>query len=292
MTVPSFPKPPKTYSEQVAILKSRNMIVADEEKAIRKLAQLNYYRLTAYALSFKEGENYREGTRFDHIVEIYEFDQRLRNTLMRYLEQIEINLRTTIAYHLAHTYGPLGYRNQDYFYSAPKHKEFLEKLDDNISKRSTDELFIAHHIENYHRKFPIWVSVEVLTFSNLSMLYSNLLRKDQLAIAKKHNTKPFYLINWLHSLSYLRNICAHYSRLYGKNLRIPSKQLNNIPNTVDPQKLFSSIAALCFLLPQTDRENFIIEIFALIENYIEWIELKEIGFPNDWRSVLEIIHKP
>ncbi|WP_227554112.1 hypothetical protein [Acinetobacter haemolyticus] len=45
-----FNKSPKTFSEQLEILKSRGMLVADEQKAIFHLAQVNYYRLGAYWL--------------------------------------------------------------------------------------------------------------------------------------------------------------------------------------------------------------------------------------------------
>lgn len=46
-------KEPKTFNEQLQILKSRNMIVDNEEEAIKILKRTNYYRLTAYALQFK-----------------------------------------------------------------------------------------------------------------------------------------------------------------------------------------------------------------------------------------------
>ena len=55
-------KEPKTFDEQLQILKSRNMIVDNEEETIKILKRTNYYRLTAYALQFKDGDNYNNKT--------------------------------------------------------------------------------------------------------------------------------------------------------------------------------------------------------------------------------------
>ena len=44
----SSPKPHKTYEELVSLLKSRGMIIPDEERARRKFAQIGYYRLSVF----------------------------------------------------------------------------------------------------------------------------------------------------------------------------------------------------------------------------------------------------
>lgn len=50
-------KPPLTYEEQVKLLKSRGMIIPDEKRAERLLANISYYRLSAYMLPYKKKEN-------------------------------------------------------------------------------------------------------------------------------------------------------------------------------------------------------------------------------------------
>ena len=52
-----FTKPPLTYKEQVELLKSRGMIIPDEKRAKRLLANISYYRLSAYMLPYKQNEN-------------------------------------------------------------------------------------------------------------------------------------------------------------------------------------------------------------------------------------------
>ena len=46
-------KPATTYVEQINILKSRNITITNEEFCADVLGTLNYYRLTAYMLPFK-----------------------------------------------------------------------------------------------------------------------------------------------------------------------------------------------------------------------------------------------
>ena len=43
-----YDKPPKTYQEQIALLKERGVIFDDEKKAEHQLAAISYYRLSAY----------------------------------------------------------------------------------------------------------------------------------------------------------------------------------------------------------------------------------------------------
>ena len=41
-------KPPRTYAEQLEILKNRGLVVVDEPQALHCLEHHNYYRLSAY----------------------------------------------------------------------------------------------------------------------------------------------------------------------------------------------------------------------------------------------------
>jgi len=64
------------------------------------LSQLNYYRLTAYFLPFrnKQDESYRNGTSFETVYLMYEFDRRLRGLLFKVIEEIEIYVLIMVDY--------------------------------------------------------------------------------------------------------------------------------------------------------------------------------------------------
>ena len=48
-----YNKPPLNYSEQVKLLESRGLIIGNKKKAERLLANISYYRLSAYMLRIR-----------------------------------------------------------------------------------------------------------------------------------------------------------------------------------------------------------------------------------------------
>mgnify|MGYP003468992462 CR=1 FL=1 len=48
----------KTIEEQIDILKDRGVIIEDEEVAKKSLANLNYYRLSAYTLTLRKDDHF------------------------------------------------------------------------------------------------------------------------------------------------------------------------------------------------------------------------------------------
>jgi len=136
---------------------------------------------------------------------------------MEMTEQIEIAFRTHISYHVAHTYGSLGYLNSAHFENENYHAAFISELEKEVQR--SQEIFIKHHIEKYNGQIPVWVAVEVLSFGALSKLFSNMKSDDRNQISRSNYRVPArYLESWLKCLSYLRNICAHYGRLYNRPL--------------------------------------------------------------------------
>lgn len=281
--IPSV-KRPTTFEEQVEILKNRGLVISDVDSAIRTLQRINYYRLSAYTLSLKKKDQFLPDITFEHVVALYEFDRRFRYLIMEMVEQVEIAFRTHISYHIAHTYGPLGHLDPEHF---DNHDAFLAELEKEI-KRS-QEIFIKHHFEKYEGKIPVWVAIEVLSFGALSKLYSNMKNGDKNQIAKRNYRVPaIYLESWLKCMSYIRNICAHYGRLYNRPLTSKprfdrkSKQLG-----IDQGKIFAHLYVLKDLIPERNKWlNFIIRLDALLSEYSEVVEMDRIGFPEDWNAFL------
>ena len=63
--------------------------------------------------------------------------------------------------------------------------------------------------------------LEVSSFGVLSSLYSQLKPgRDKRDIANYFGLSDKALVSWLHCIVYLRNICAHHSRLWNREMRI------------------------------------------------------------------------
>jgi abortive infection bacteriophage resistance protein len=280
-------KPPKTFEEQLEILQSRGLKVGNYDKAIEILKRVNYYRFTAYTLTFKQDDVFFPGTTFELIYRHYDFDARLRNLLMEIIEYIEISFRTHIAYLIAHKYGALGHEDSNNFKNEENHKDFMNDLQECIS--SSKDPFVLHHKDKYKGKFPVWVALEVLTFSTLSKLYKNLKLSDQKKISRDYygSFHPEEVSSWLFSLSIVRNRCAHYSRLFNQTYQIKPRLTKEAHSAgVKPFTLFATIYVCKFLI--TDRHiwrNWVTELEGLIVNYPE-IDLNYIGFTEDWHALL------
>ena len=103
-------KVPTTYTEQLAKLKERGCVIEDEAACCEVLKAVNYYRLSAYFLPFRDANgHYKDGTTFRKVYRIYEFDRKLRGILFSAVEEVEIFLRARFAYYHAHKYGATGY---------------------------------------------------------------------------------------------------------------------------------------------------------------------------------------
>ncbi|MFA5261146.1 MAG: Abi family protein [Candidatus Omnitrophota bacterium] len=218
-----YNKPPLTFKEQVNLLINRGLIVNDLEEAERFLSHANYYRFSAYCLPFeKKRHEFLPDIHFSYIQKLYEFDRELRFLVDEALEVVEIALRTWVTYYLVHKYGAFMHEDQNNFYAIRgfEYSEWIKKVHDE-TKRS-QETFIRHYKENYVEfpALPLWMAVEVMSFGSLSKLVSNLYRKDQESISRKFNLHSKVLLSWLHTFTYVRNICAHHGRLWNRNLSI------------------------------------------------------------------------
>jgi abortive infection bacteriophage resistance protein len=282
-------KPATSYDEQVTKLKERGCIIDDENFCIEILKRINYYRLTAYFLPFKtNGDKYLPGTNFNTVYQIYEFDRKLRSLLLSALEELEIYLRSGIAYLSAHEYGPLGYMDANNYNNHHNHKAFCEDISRQIHVHH-EKPFVKHHLEKYQGQFPIWVIVELFSFGMLSKLYSHFTTSFQ----KKISTYLFHTTysnvhSWLQCCTDLRNICAHYGRLYYELLpSIPA----HLPGSIykrSNRRLFATVYVLSRLYPDKDKWNLavLVEFESLIEQYQPYIQMDYIGFPEDWPIIL------
>ena len=281
-------KPATTFEDQLKKLESRNCFVADSVFAESVLERINYYRLTAYFLPFRQKDGtYIEGTSFHRVYRIYEFDRKMRQILFSIIEQIEIYLRTQFSYYHGHKYGPDGYMNANNYNNKHDHAKFVNLINAEIN-HSKKILFVKHHIQNYNGRFPIWVITELFPFGMLSYFYADMQLSDKKSLASAlYGTTPKNLDSWLRCCTDLRNICAHYGRLYYRVFSAIPATPNGLPVQLG-RTLFDNILVLKFLYPDRDRWNneFLPSIKALMEEYRGDIDLAHIGFPQNWEFLL------
>ncbi|MCR4780691.1 MAG: Abi family protein [Ruminiclostridium sp.] len=281
-------KSPATIEDQIEKLKSRGCVIEDYDHAVCALSNINYYRLAHYFAVFLETKNrYREGTSFETVMHIYDFDRLMRSLLLTGLEEVEITMRANISNYHALKYGALGYLNEASFDNRHNHKTFLKKIDRMI-ENNTGEQLVTHHMKKYGGAFPLWVIMELFSFGNLNIFYSDLKVEDKRAIAENAFGLSYrYVENWLQCLSELRNRCAHYNRLYADPFPSAPRQIPDLEYNMS-NTLFDYMLVLRQLYPRSEIWNtaFAGKLILLISEYSPYIELYRIGFPANWQELL------
>ena len=214
-------KPAYSIQDQIALLQSRNMQFRNINDAPHFLSNISYYRLKGYWWEMQDDKvnhHFDPNSFFEDVIDLYNFDRHFRLIVFNAIERIEIALRTKLIYHLSLSYGAEWYLNPSIFQDPKRFTSFLCKI--NMDMSNSSEEFIVKHFDNHPNEMPeSWKALEVLTLGSLSKLYSNL--KHQLPEKNKianefglNNQK--YLVSWLLTITVIRNIIAHHSRLWNR----------------------------------------------------------------------------
>jgi len=288
-----YNKPPKTFEEQISILKSRGLIIEDVNDAINILNKINYYRLRGYWLSFeKQKDKFLEGIIFKQILKLYDYDWRLKNIIQNAIGFIEISLRTQAAYNFAITYGAFGHEEYNNFRTSySKYEEWINDLHENTKK--SREIYISHFNSKYSSifpKIPIWVAVEILSFGSLTKFVEYLHHKDQKKISLYFNLPVPVFLSWIKTFNYIRNLCAHHCRVWDRNLSVSMAvpKSSNWHN-INPRKIGYAIFAINKVLNYcTSRDKFLEwrnNIETLIDNHPQVPDFwNKIGLSENWKE--------
>lgn len=310
----TYKKNPLTYQEQVELLKSRGLVVPDESRAKRLLANISYYRLSAYMLPFKEKVNgkvvdsFKPGTSWDAVYDLYVFDRKLRLLVFDAIERIEIAIRTQIIYQLSHKYGA-NWQDDPSIFKGPVTRvlrngnsvtdDVYSDIQNYIREQlqsNRAEVFIQHYRTNYNNPInpPSWMTVEILYFNHLSRICNGLkYRADINGIANYFCLSPQIFCSWLHTINYIRNLCAHHARLWNRDMNIVPEKLHfskslkwiSNPDTVQRGKIYYFLCMIIYLLQTVNpTSSFKNRIMDLLDEYKDIVSLSAMGFSSGWEA--------
>ena len=294
----TYDKQSLTFDQQLNLLKQRGMTVADDAHALHMLATVSYYRLSGYwyplrQVSPSSGEllnAFRPNTTFSQVIELYEFDRALRSLVLDAIERIEISIRTQLTYHFGHTHGAFGHTDNDNFHPRFDHQKWLSSIESEAG-RSRDQL-IQHYRVTYmgFPRLPVWMATEVMSLGSLSFWYKGMVTADKRKVSGFYQLHPKRLQNWLHVITYVRNVCAHHSRLWNRDLAISPDRIREPdwlpPNTPRNDRIFYVFLMLRHLLKAINpTDNWYIQVkelatpIATVEGY-----RKAMGMPVEWNT--------
>jgi abortive infection bacteriophage resistance protein len=283
-------QPSMTIDEQIANLRSKGLIIEDEEKAASFLNDVSYFRLIkAYSLCLKNRNgDYNKDVNFEDIMELYLFNSNFRQALFAQIEKVEVNLRCRLSNYFCNKYGVLGYEDKGNF--AVTDEVFNPFYEDMIKElyRNSKSPFVINFRENYvGGKVPFYALIELFSFGTLSKFFKNMKNEDKKAITAIYGVSYTYFQSWIENIAFVRNICAHYGRLYNaKFTKAPRLYKRYTEKGIRNYRLFATLITLKHLLPN-DKQwlDFVDTVELLIEKYPS-VKLYLIDFPQNWKDYL------
>jgi abortive infection bacteriophage resistance protein len=180
------------------------------------------------------------------------------------------------------------------------HSRFINKLKGEVGKPldvlPTKKDHKYKFIDHYHKKYsypelpPSWMIFETLSFGEVSFVFRSLYDKHKKQIANHFGRHDKILSSWIHSICFLRNLCAHHSRVWNREMSVPPKlaKLYNSIQTAGRNKYFYGFVVIIkILLNKIDPNNnwiaFLDSLFRKFPN----IRVQQMGFPTHWKEALD-----
>lgn len=292
----TYKKPPISFSNQVAKLKSRGLTFGNEAEAESCLSNISYYRLRAYTYPFQNNTDpdhpFIIPISFEEIIDLYTFDRKLSQLIFSALEKVEIALRTQIIYQWAMANGSHWQLNPALYRDPMKFANQINSLQIEINR--SHETFIEHYKDTYTTPSepPSWMSLEVSSFGLLSQIFSNLKKgNEKTAVANHFGLNDISILeNWMLCFSNVRNICAHHCRLWNRrftaHIKFPTKPKNAFitNNRVYPYKLYAILCCIQYMLNTIVPTNGFKTDLVDLMNTCPLAQEKEMGFPTNWKD--------
>lgn len=282
-----------SFTDQITLLKQRGLILGDELRALHLLQNISYYRLSGYwypLLADKQRHIFKPGSTFEAAYNIYKFDSELRKLIIAELEKIEVAVRTQTAYILSTQYHAHWFEDSSLFSNPVRHTKVLAKIEEEYNR--SDEEFITAFKAKYSDHFPpSWMTMEIASFGTLSILYGNLQPgRAKRSIAAYFGLPDTVFASWLHCIVYVRNICAHHSRLWNKILSIRPLMPRSPRNTFialpasGTQQTYFVLSMIIYLLNTVNPNHSFISRFKELLNRYPSIDVRAMGFPINWEN--------
>lgn len=111
---------------------------------------------------------------------------------------------------------------------------------------------------------------------------------DKKAVAKSFGIGYTYLESWLESISYVRNICAHYGRLYNAKLsKTPILYKEYSQAGIGNNRIFGVLLCMKQILKNDSHWNIYVDQIEMLIDKYQKVDVKTMGFPENWNKLLE-----
>lgn len=307
----------RTLDQQIELLRERGLVIDDEARAKDKLFMYNFYKIVNGTRDFftisDDNYKYREGVRFEYLVDLHVFDKNLKKILLEGILDIERHLRSIISYIFMKNHSEAkAYLNPDNFnknsslISANTYS--LEKTIENQKEERNYNKSIAYYIKKYNH-VPFWFLVNFISFGKLVNFYQTMKEEEQREVADQftrflydnipeandYYITPYQFETFITNIKEVRNVVAHDNLILNYHcdddvaMIDPIHDLYRISKGQDRSDVFNVYLVMQVFLTKSQYRCITYSIQEAINKLREEIDdisfdkvMKSLGFPKDF----------
>jgi abortive infection bacteriophage resistance protein len=280
------------------LIEIRKYVSFKNDKKIKSLLfEKGYYRISRYAKYLHKFSVTEDKPSIEQLIRLYELDKDLRLLFIKYIKDIEIKFRNSIAMYLVKTHpdNPSVYLEETIYtkskglfnssYRKTAISQFPVFLKDIIEKerkiRSSSSKIpdvgsFRKGGKYYREKLPVWTFFEHVDFGTVINIYEYLngeARKkiliESYGFSKPTKETAFIFDDWMHSIRGVRNKCAHYNRIIGQSgtiIKLYSIE-NDMLELESSTDLFSRIYSMCKIMDNKQLREFKEEFKRIVRKF-------------------------
>ena len=203
------------------------------------------------------------------------------------IERIEMAVKAAVSTTMSLQYGPHWFMDATHFEPGFDHSDFLDRAKKEIGHDDPNrrDVFIEHYYGRYDQPEmpPSWMLFEALPFGVVSMATKRLEISRRKKVAGTLNIPEPAMKSWPHCLSYVRNLCAHHSRLWNRTFTIkPFVTKQHSADLIPNDRLYAQIVVTQILMRHISPDSrWRDRIAALLAEHPS-LTPERLSFPADW----------
>lgn len=282
------------YNQQMRKLRDKKNVSCCGSMDKRILVRMGYFNLiNGYKEPFINGKDsngdhiYLPKTSVEHFYRLKQFDDSLRILLLRYITQVEEEVRTLTGYKFdqCNNNGKIAWFDTSAYSDSGNLKDKMKAISSAYSELSKSQQdYVKFYMDN-HPSIPTWIMIKVINFSTFIDILQNSKKEVKHSLCELYDMKDsaeYYnvklLIGSLHWLRKVRNSCAHNERIYcikqfpgrtdksGRILERYIRQMRPSYSRDSEKKIFDLLVYFKYYLPDKEYKSLIVEIQQMLKN--------------------------
>ena len=154
-----YPKQILTITQQIQSYIDAGMVITSRADVEKTLKSVGFYRLRGYSFHLYDNatKKYVPGTKFEDVLKLYQFDQKLSALIFSMISKIEVALRVRLVESLLIHMEPLVLQDSSIFKKKKLYWQNMSTVASEIAR--SNDVFIKHNFDNHDGEVPVWAEM-------------------------------------------------------------------------------------------------------------------------------------